>query len=122
MHKKIKRKTHRRDLFAGLLLLLLVIPVNGSATDPAPGDMRYERQDKREIEAFPPSVFPHWVHRIRYRCDACHDSLFAMKSGTTPVTMDLMKEGKVCGACHDGKAAFASSFQTCSRCHVAVKE
>ncbi|MCF6239705.1 MAG: hypothetical protein L3J79_13040 [Candidatus Marinimicrobia bacterium] len=33
-----------------------------------------------------------------------------------------MKEGKVCGSCHNGKAAFASSFQTCSRCHVTVTE
>jgi len=111
---------HGRNFFAGLLLLLLVVPVTGSTTEPAPGDIRYEREDKREIEAFPPSVFPHWV--LRYRCDACHDSLFEMKRGVTPVTMDLIKEGEVCGTCHNGKAAFASSFQTCSRCHISVKE
>ncbi len=113
---------HGRNFFAGLLLLLLVVPVNRLSAEPAPGDILYEREDKSEIEAFPPSVFPHWLHRVRYRCDACHDSLFEMKSGATPVTMDLMKEGNVCGACHDGKAAFASSFQTCSRCHFAVEE
>jgi len=122
MLKKMTRKLPGRDFFAGLLLLLLIAPVIGSATEPAPGDILYEREDKSEIEAFPPSVFPHWVHRIRYRCDACHDDLFEMKRGTTPVTMDLIKEGKVCGTCHDGKAAFTSSFQTCSRCHYSVEE
>ena len=122
MHKKMTRKMHGRNLSAGLLLLLLVVPVNRLSAEPAPGDILYERENKREIEAFPPSVFPHWLHRVRYRCDACHDALFEMKSGATPVTMDLIKEGKVCGACHDGRAAFATSFQTCSRCHVRVEE
>jgi len=122
MHLKIKRQLHGRHFVQGLLLLSFMLPVIGLTADPAPGDMRYEREDKSEIEAFPPSIFPHWVHRVRYRCDACHDSLFEMKKGGTPVTMDLMKEGKVCGSCHDGQAAFASSFQTCSRCHVSDEE
>ena len=45
-----------------------------------------------------------------------------MKYGATPVSMDLMKEGKVCGACHDGKLAFPANFKNCNRCHVVTAE
>jgi len=94
----------------------------------APGDIQYERRSNdsadatSELQSFPPSFFPHWIHRINYRCDACHDSLFEMKRGGTPVTMDLMSKGKVCGACHNGQLAFGSDFQSCNRCHVSIKE
>jgi c(7)-type cytochrome triheme protein len=36
--------------------------------------------------------------------------------------MDLMNQGKVCGACHNGKLAFASDFKNCNRCHVVTAE
>ncbi len=65
-----------------------------------------------------PTVFPHWVHRIRYKCyAACHPALFEMKAGANPMTMDAMREGKFCGACHDGKTAWGIGFDTCNRCH-----
>jgi c(7)-type cytochrome triheme protein len=43
-----------------------------------------------------------------------------MKKGKTgPFTMAAMGEGKLCGACHDGKTAFTVKDQAnCSRCHV----
>ena len=108
----------------GWLLLPALSPVAIAAT----GDLQFERRPSEsvdaasELQSFPPSIFPHWIHRINYRCDACHDSLFEMKRGGTPVTMDLMKKGKVCGACHNGKLAFGSDFQSCNRCHVVIKE
>ena len=67
----------------------------------------------------PPAVFPHWIHRIRYRCYACHDSLFKMARTEGAGVMDAIAAGKSCGACHDGKTAWAVSFETCNRCHVA---
>ena len=106
-------KTQIRYLALSCLLLFIM----GPAWSAAPGDIIYEREDDSEEIAFPPSIFPHWVHRIHYRCDACHDDLFEMKRGVTPVTMDLINEGKVCGTCHNGKLAFNSSFETCTRCH-----
>jgi c(7)-type cytochrome triheme protein len=108
----------------GCLLLAIISPV----TFAAPGDLQYERRANdsadaaAELQSFPPSIFPHWIHRINYRCDACHDSLFEMKRGGTEVTMELMSKGKVCGACHNGKLAFGSDFQSCNRCHVVTKE
>jgi len=68
------------------------MPVLGAGV---PGDIRYQRQEGAGSEqAFPPAVFQHWLHRIRYRCDACHDSLFEMKQGATVVTMASIAEGK----------------------------
>lgn len=77
------------------------------------GDIVYSRTEG--AEQYPPAYFPHWVHRLRYRCYACHDNLFAMRDAATP-TMAAMARGESCGACHNGKIAFA--VDTCQRCHV----
>jgi phosphate transport system substrate-binding protein len=49
------------------------------------------------------------------KCADCHTEpkLFGMKK--TALKMAEMKEGKSCGACHDGKKAFAVS--ECAKCH-----
>lgn len=104
----------------GCLLLLVMVLPSAAAPKAAQGDILFEREtdDASELETFPPAVFPHWIHRINYRCDACHDDLFEMKRGTTPITMEMIKKGEVCGACHNGKLAFLPSFENCNRCHV----
>ena len=65
------------------------------------------------------SIFPHWIHRINYRCDACHDRLFKMELGATEITMAEMRKGGSCATCHNGEAAFPVDLQTCNRCHQA---
>jgi len=65
----------------------------------------------------PPAVFPHWVHRIRYTCYACHPG--RIQPPATPLTHEAMAGGQGCGACHDGRTAWAISFATCTRCHIA---
>jgi c(7)-type cytochrome triheme protein len=118
MKKRIKAL-----IFVLSCLLWLVMATAMSATvQAAPGDIQFEREDNSETEVFPPAVFPHWRHRINFRCDACHDSLFEMKRGGTPVTMDLIKQGEVCGACHNGNLAFNDGFENCSRCHRAPSD
>ncbi len=64
---------------------------------------------------FPPSVFPHWKHRMRYSCTACHPEPFGMEAGSTPILMESMQKGSTCGVCHDGATAFA--VLECGRCH-----
>ena len=86
----------------------------------APGDIVFER--KEEGLGLPPAVFPHWVHRIRYRCYACHPAIFEMKAGAHEVTMENVKQGKFCGACHNGTNAFNIEFQTCTLCHREAEE
>jgi c(7)-type cytochrome triheme protein len=80
------------------------------------GDVVLKRQEPGASP--PPAVFPHWFHRIRFKCYACHPAIFEMKAGATAMTMDEIREGKFCGACHNGKIAWEMSFDTCNRCHV----
>lgn len=96
---------------AGLLLAALAGP--GKAVE---GDIVFQRKGGAEKET-PAALFPHWAHRIRFRCYVCHDAIFQMKAGANPVTMDAIMDGKSCGTCHDGKTAFAVGFDTCGRCH-----
>lgn len=63
------------------------------------------------------AVFPHWSHRIRYKCYACHPALFEMKAGAGKISMEAIQEGKFCGACHNGKIAWGMTFGSCNRCH-----
>ena len=88
----------------------------------APGDLLFERKDGEAAQSFPPSIFQHWKHRMHYRCDACHDSLFAMELGATPITMEAMKKGENCGACHNGDTVFDVGFSNCARCHRAPSD
>lgn len=65
----------------------------------------------------PPAVFPHFVHRIQFKCSVCHDAIVEMKAGANPITMDDIQAGKYCGVCHNGKTAFQATFDACPRCH-----
>jgi c(7)-type cytochrome triheme protein len=51
-------------------------------------------------------------------CNKCHNpGMFPeMKKGTVNITMNDLYAGKLCGSCHDGKAAF-SAAGNCVRCH-----
>jgi c(7)-type cytochrome triheme protein len=95
--------------FRGVTMLVIAgtLALSAAAALAAPGDIIFERQgEAAEGGAFEPSIFPHWVHRIRYRCYVCHETLFEMKN-----------KGQYCGACHDGRQAFDVSFENCTRCH-----
>ncbi len=101
--------------FCGILSLVVLcvslVAAPGSAT--TLGDIIYSR--KAGPGDWAPAYFPHWVHRIKYKCYACHDTLFPMRRGGNP-TMAGMSTGASCGACHNGKTAFG--LDTCQRCHV----
>ena len=83
------------------------------------GIVKMKRKPGTGDESIPPSIFPHGIHRVAFKCMACHDALFPMKAGATEVSMDMIQEGKACGACHNdtSKVAFPSSLATCMRCH-----
>lgn len=100
-------------LGAGLLVAGLLV----GAAFAVEGDVIFKREDGQG--GTPAALFPHWAHRIRYKCYACHPAPFEMKAGANKISMDGMLEGKFCGACHNGKIAWAITFETCNRCHVA---
>jgi c(7)-type cytochrome triheme protein len=63
-----------------------------------------------------PVVFPHWFHRIRFRCKVCHGDLgFKFEAGGNGINMLKIIDGEYCGACHNGNVAW--SIENCDLCH-----
>jgi c(7)-type cytochrome triheme protein len=62
-----------------------------------------------------PSRFNHEAHSRLFTCKECHPKTFLMKAGSATMTMKDIDRGSYCGACHNGKKAFASS--ECNKCH-----
>lgn len=83
------------------------------------GDILYTKPVKSVI-------FSHKNHveELGLSCNLCHDKLFQMDAlnaqKNADFTMKALYAGKYCGACHDGKMAFASNTQ-CARCHIGSK-
>lgn len=94
-----------------VLLSLMVMPVTTQAEY---ADVVINRQ--AEKNGMRPVVFPHWFHRIRFRCKVCHAELgFKMRAGSNTITMTDIIEGKFCGACHNNEIAW--SPENCDLCH-----
>ncbi|MBC5764031.1 hypothetical protein H8R02_06185 [Ramlibacter sp. GTP1] len=78
------------------------------------GDVVLNRQ--AQAAGVRPVVFPHWFHRIRFRCKVCHSELgFKMRAGANVVQMNDIINGKFCGMCHNGQVAW--SADRCDLCH-----
>ncbi len=103
-----------RGLSLAVALLLAFLPLQYGRAEV--GDIAFARKTPG-ADDFPPAVFPHWLHRMQFKCYVCHEAVFQMKAGANAVTMDAIQHGKYCGACHNGKTAFAPMFEHCSRCH-----
>jgi c(7)-type cytochrome triheme protein len=114
------QKSDLRPLTSGfrslLLALLFLVGLLFGVAFAVDGDIVFKREGGEG--GIPAAIFPHWFHRIRYKCYACHPTPFEMKAGANKITMDALQEGKFCGVCHNGKVAWAASFETCNRCHV----
>ena len=106
----------RRRKFPMIALVIILVAAPVTSLFAVMGDIVFKVEDA--TRGTPPAVFPHWAHRIRYKCYACHPVLFEMKAGAHTMTMDAMTNGEYCGACHDGTTAWGIGFDTCSRCHV----
>ena len=78
------------------------------------GDVVLNR--RAEKEGVRPVIFPHWFHRIRFRCKVCHQELgFKMRVGSNDVRMADIINGKFCGMCHNGDVAWGPD--RCDLCH-----
>ncbi|MCC6206537.1 MAG: hypothetical protein IT488_00060 [Gammaproteobacteria bacterium] len=116
MSPKIERKHPVNALILGLLVSLgLWI---------APQDSQAEYADVvinnyADAAGMRPAVFPHWFHRIRFRCKVCHADLgFQFKAGGNKITMAKIIDGQFCGACHNGEIAW--SVENCAMCHSGI--
>jgi c(7)-type cytochrome triheme protein len=55
---------------------------------------------------------------VEYTCRVCHFELgFEMKVNSTEITMEKIKKGEYCGACHNGEIAFSPARGNCRKCH-----
>lgn len=99
-----------RRYLVGMALLLFVVVAAWAEY----GDIVI---NKRSVEeGVRPVIFPHWFHRIRFKCRVCHSELgFEMRAGGNDMTMDTITQGKYCGACHNGEIAW--STEHCDLCH-----
>ncbi len=95
---------------------LALVQFNSEPTYAEYGDVVLNRySDKAGVR---PVVYPHWFHRIRFRCKVCHHELgFEMRAGANDVRMNDLAEGKFCGMCHNGDIAWG--LQNCDLCHSA---
>ena len=101
----------RRCAAAAMLLALALLP---GALRAEYGDVVLNRYSERQ--GVRPVVFPHWFHRIRYRCKVCHQELgFKMRAGANDVLMSDIIDGKFCGMCHNNNIAWGA--ERCDLCH-----
>ncbi len=104
---------------SGMILALLLVAVGLALSAEAEaeyGDVVInEFSEEAEMR---PVVFPHWFHRIRYRCKVCHADLgFKFQAGGNEINMLKIIDGEYCGACHNGEIAW--SVENCDLCHSA---
>ena len=72
-----------------------------------------EKSEKNDTR---PVIFPHWFHRIRFKCKVCHSELkIEMRAGANDFNMTKFSDGEYCGACHNGDLAW--SLENCDLCH-----
>ena len=98
------------------VLLLTALLLAAAAAAPEYADVVINHRSEKE--GVRPVVFPHWFHRIRYRCKVCHADLgFKFKAGGNEINMLKVIDGQFCGACHNGEVAW--SIENCNMCHSA---
>jgi c(7)-type cytochrome triheme protein len=105
----------KRLIISFSLLLMGITPPGVMAADTASAGILYTKP----IESV---LFSHRDHVQKDNsCSACHSGLFDMEAlraqKNKDFTMDSLYKGKYCGACHNGRKAFASDTQ-CARCHL----
>jgi len=99
----------------------IALAVALTATAMILGDARGEYGDvvlnrNSEAAGMRPVIFPHWFHRIRFRCKVCHNELgFEMRAGANHVTMGDIFAGRFCGMCHNDRVAWG--LASCNLCH-----
>ena len=93
----------------GILILLISSPAQAEY-----GDVVLNK--RAEKGGVPPVIFPHWFHRIRFKCNVCHSELgFKMRAGANDIRMAGILNGKYCGACHNNQIAWG--VENCHLCH-----
>jgi c(7)-type cytochrome triheme protein len=106
----------RRPAIAAALAALVLLVVGITPAQAEYGDVVINNYS--DAAGMRPVVFPHWFHRVRFRCKVCHADLgFQFKAGGNQINMLKIIDGQFCGACHNGEIAW--SAENCNLCHSA---
>ncbi len=101
---------------AGLTLALMILGLTLASDDSRAEYGDIVINNFSEQAGMAPVIFPHWFHRIRYRCKVCHGDLgFQFQAGGNKIDMLKIIEGEYCGACHNGEVAWP--VDNCNLCH-----
>ncbi len=94
-------------------LVLAFVGSTALAQMKPPADYTFNDGDQGKV------VFSHKAHVDKnLKCTDCHTKIFKMAKPAAPLKMADINAGKECGACHDGKKAFATNNQAdCAKCH-----
>ena len=97
-----------------ILMILVLAAIISPRVDAEYADVVLNRIS--EANDMRPVIFPHWFHRIRFRCKVCHHELgFEMRAGANLIDMGKIIDGQYCGMCHNGQIAWA--VNECHLCH-----
>jgi c(7)-type cytochrome triheme protein len=103
-----------RPLLLALVALVAVLVVDVDEARAEYGDVVINNYS--DAAGMRPAIFPHWFHRVRFRCKVCHSDLgFKFKAGGNEINMVKIIDGQFCGACHNGDIAW--SVENCNLCH-----
>lgn len=116
----MKRMFSKSETFvAHVIAAVIVVVLMSNLFGLPPAEAEYadvvinKRSDAAGVR---PVIYPHWFHRIRFRCKVCHNELgFVMRVGENDVTMKEITEGKFCGMCHNNEIAWG--VENCDLCH-----
>jgi c(7)-type cytochrome triheme protein len=110
---------------SAVFIFVSLLQCNGSASETDGGYVLYP-----SVSGAPgPVAFSHRLHGLRgagYACSRCHN-----KAASTPelsVSMNAIRQGQVCGDCHNGKTKgphgqqIAAAVEDCSACHMPVSD
>lgn len=119
------KSTTERRLVAGAVIgagLAVVLGAVLWASEPARAEFGDVVINNYSDEAgMRPVVFPHWFHRIRFRCKVCHADLgFEFEAGGNDINMLKIIEGEYCGACHNEQVAWGP--ENCDLCHTGTPD
>ncbi len=96
--------------------MVLVIFVSPRFVEAEYGDIILNSKAKTMRDAGVNDVlFPHWFHRIFFKCKVCHESIFTMKTGANDIEMSRIINGEQCGVCHNENIAWGPL--NCESCH-----
>ena len=113
--RKISRQLNKTSRLIITVVLAAVVALGaGREAGAEYGDVVLNRlSEQNDVR---PVIFPHWFHRIRFRCKVCHGEFgFEMRAGANEITMGKIIDGQYCGLCHNDEVAWG--VDNCNLCH-----